>query len=70
MRTWILWLVAGLVIVIGLVILLGPGLVVLMVAAIVPYVLVAFVAREQRIRQTNKCVEEYLHFRRHSHKTS
>ena len=65
MRTWILYLVAGLVIVIGLVILWDPGLVVLMVAAIVPFVLVRFVVGEQQIRQIRQHVDQYLHSRKH-----
>ena len=70
MRTWPVCLVMGVVIVIGLAILLGPGLAVLLVAAVVPYVLVTFVAREQRVSATRESVERYVQFRRHTRITS
>lgn len=70
MRTWIMCLVTGLVIMIGLVILLGPGLAVLLAAAIVPYVLVTFFVREQQAIQTRKSVERYVQVRRHTRRAS
>ncbi|MDX2138758.1 MAG: hypothetical protein SF123_11745 [Chloroflexota bacterium] len=69
MRTWTLWIVTWGVTVIGLMILLGPGLAVLLIAAIVPYVLVTFVVREQQVSQTRQCVERYVQIRRHSPNT-
>ena len=70
MQTWIMCLVTGLVIVIGLVILLDPSLAVFLVAAIVPYVLITFIVRKQQVTQTRKCVERYVQARSHMRRTS
>ncbi len=50
-------------IVIGLALVLGPGFTFLMVAAMVPYIVVVLVVRQEAIRQTEKCVELYLQLR-------
>jgi hypothetical protein len=47
-------------IVIGLGLMLEPGLTFLIIAAFVPYVLVTLVVQRGALRQTEKCVERYL----------
>lgn len=64
MRIWLLWLAAGMVFGLGMLILLDHSLTVLLGAVIVPYVLVVYVAREQLTRQTERCVLRYLQMRR------
>ena len=54
MRSCLLWLAAGMVFVLGMLILLYPSLTVLLGAVIVPYVLVVYVACEQLTRQTER----------------
>lgn len=65
MRIWLLWLAAGMVFGLGMLILLSPSLTVLLVAVIVPYMLVVYVAREQLTRQIEQCVLRYLQMRRY-----
>ena len=66
MRRWMWLSVIGLVIVIGLVMLVGAGVAVLTVAAVAPYVVIAFALREECNRAYSECVAEYLAARKHA----
>ncbi len=66
MRTWLMWVATGLFITVGLVLLLGTGLTLLLVAAIIPYILVTYLIRKQEVNATKQSIERYVQLRRHT----
>lgn len=65
MKIRILSLVLGVLALIGIIFALGPGLGLLIAAAIVPFLVASLVVRHEHLHQTRHCLEQYVQIRRH-----
>jgi hypothetical protein len=67
MKNWMFWLAVGLLSIVAIALIVDPGLALLIVFGIAPFVVVNWILRERRINQIKQAVNEYILARKRGH---
>jgi hypothetical protein len=67
MKNWMFWLAVGLLSIVAIGLIVDPGLALLIVFGIAPFVVVNWILRERRINQIKQAVNEYILARKRGH---